>query len=117
VHATLDGIAPGHPRRRQRPARVDRNGVEVEQHAQQHKRQGLVVGVGRNELRHEGQEENRDFGVEHIGPEPAQPDGAQAAGRLGRGQGHQVGGDLGRPGQQQLDADPHQIGRTIHLST
>jgi hypothetical protein len=113
VHATLHSTGtPRHPRRGQRPARVDRNGVDVEQHPQQHERQGLVVGARCDELRHKGQKEDGHLGVEHIGPEAAQEHAAQRSrhrrGRLRCGNGRAVAAPAAR--EQHAHAHPQQVG-------
>src|SRR3954470_2947406 len=96
MHAALHGIAPRHPGSGQSPARVDRDGVQVEQHTQQYKGQRLVLGARRNELRHKSQEKNRHLGIEHIGPEAAQKNRLERLGNFGRSHRDMVGAGLRR---------------------
>ena len=82
--------------------------VDDEQHAECHEGRQRVPGIGRDELRHESQEEQRDLGIEHIGQEAA-PEHARKVSRLTV---WQITGDgTGGRGAQQLEADPGQVGR------
>jgi len=116
VHGALHGAhATRGPAGKPGVAEVDRQRVEVEQQAQQQEGGHLVGRTGRDELRHEGQEEQRDLGVEHVGEETAPVDAAQV-GRLVDSRGiRRHDGRSPALGEEQLDAHPHQVRGTDPL--
>ena len=63
-------------------AHINEDAVEVEHEPQEDEGENLVVGFGRNELRHEGEKEQRHLGVQRVGGEAAPENLAErAAGR------------------------------------
>src|SRR5687768_2818998 len=109
VHAALHAAVAGHPAGGSGPGGVHRDAVDVEEGAEQHEGQRLVLGLRRDELRHERQEEDRDLRVQHVGEEAAAKDAPQVGTLAGRGPRREPR-HLG-PGlrEQQLHPDPHQV--------
>ena len=120
VHAALHAAAARHPGRGQRPSRNSRGWLLTLNSAPSStKASALLLGLGRDELRHEGQEEDRDLGIEHVGPEAAAEDALSAAPACRpRRRAIRSGLTWRRLGQQQLHARPTPgRPRPTHLST
>ena len=58
----------------QRQAVTPQHAVQVENAAQHDERERLVRRIGVDKLRHEGEEENRHFRIQHIGQETLRED-------------------------------------------